>query len=377
MHALILTCNTGEGHNATAAAIREEFERRGERCAVADALGFLSPEVSALVGRFHTGMYRNAPGLFRAGYGSAQQRPAALDRDSLIGRYLAKGADNLRRAVLQNGYDVLVCVHVFSALLVSETVRRHGLDAVTCVVATDYTCTPGTESCDLDLFFVPHEGVLEEYLQHGIPRERLVVSGIPVRRAFTLRTDIRHAKRTLGVPLYMRNVLLAGGSMGCGPIATLSEQLADTLPADTRLTVLCGTNEKLLDSLVRADRPNVLPLGFTTDMPLWMDTADLLITKPGGLTITEAAAKRLPMLFVDTVGGCEAQNLALFARQGYAASATPEAAAETCFSLLWDPSPLQAMAGNLARDFAPDAAAILYDAVAEAFQSKQESAVAI
>ena len=109
------------------------------------------------------------------------------------------------------------------------------------------------------------------------------------------------------------------GSMGCGPIKDLAELLPQQLPEDALLVIICGNNVKLYRSLTKYPLPeNVRVIGFTSRMPLYMDAAELILTKPGGLSTTEAAVKGLPMIFIDAVPGCETRNIEFFISNGCA-----------------------------------------------------------
>ena len=111
------------------------------------------------------------------------------------------------------------------------------------------------------------------------------------------------------------------GSMGCGPMEELADSLDSYLPAGAELTVICGTNEKLAQALESRPLLRTRVLRYTDDMPLWLSAVDLLLTKPGGLSITEAATVGTPMLFLDSVGGCETRNRLFFTAENWARAA--------------------------------------------------------
>ena len=127
------------------------------------------------------------------------------------------------------------------------------------------------------------------------------------------------------------------GSMGCGPIEELTQLLANSLPTEYDVTVACSSNRQLLRRMERKfeDRPNIHIRGYIGNVSAMMDSADLFLTKPGGISTTEAMVKGLPMVLVNVVGGCETPNLEFFVSHGGAATAdTPEAIAALCKRLL-------------------------------------------
>ena len=148
------------------------------------------------------------------------------------------------------------------------------------------------------------------------------------------------------MPVEHQHLLLMCGSIGCGPIKELAEELSIRLTAQQELTIVCGANEELfakLEKLFGLD-PRIHIHGMVDYVPLLMHSANLFLTKPGGLSTSEAAVCGVPMLLMDTVAGCEGHNLDFFLRQGIAVTAdTPKLLADTAMALLADPDQLQMM----------------------------------
>lgn len=134
------------------------------------------------------------------------------------------------------------------------------------------------------------------------------------------RSSVRKedAKRAFGIPEGHKHLVMMCGSMGCGPIMSIARRIGRDLPDDQDLTIVCGTNKQLYRRLQRRfyDAKNVHVRSYVKDMALLMDSADLYLTKPGGISVTEAASMRLPMVFIDAVAGCEEYNKDFFLRTG-------------------------------------------------------------
>lgn len=136
--------------------------------------------------------------------------------------------------------------------------------------------------------------------------------------------------------------------MGCGPIEKLTGLLAEHLGKDLDLTVVCGTNDRLKSALEQKyGRCEHLHLcGYVQDMSALLDSADLYLylTKPGGLSVTEAASKRLPMVLIDAVAGCETYNSTFYQSLGCAAAArNAKDIAVLCLALLQNEDAYQRM----------------------------------
>ena len=363
MRLLILSCNTGEGHNSAAKAIREYFLSNNDECDIKDALAFWSPEKSRLIRKGHVLIYRKFPKLFGVSYRFEENHPPKEGDDSLIYELVIKGCESLYEFLQTEKYDAIVCTHVFSAMMMTELKKRRKINIRSYFVATDYTCSPGVNQTNMDAYFIPHKNLTEEFAGNGLPVSRIVPSGIPVRRDFYGKTEPQKAKRTLSLPQDKRVVLLMCGSMGCGPIKDLAELLPQQLPEDAILVIICGNNVKLYRSLTKYSLPeNVRVIGFTSRMPLYMDAAELILTKPGGLSTTEAAVKGLPMLFIDAVPGCETRNIEFFISNGCADMR--EGAIELCDAVcdyLESPSKLNKMSQTLKNEFCGCAADIIRD----------------
>ena len=351
MRVLILTCNTGGGHNAVAAALAESFRRLGVSSDTADGLSFISQKASRFVSKWHTRFYRRYPKLYKAGYMSAENDAESNDRDNPVYRYMARGARRLGRAIQDGGYDAVVCVHVIPAMIMTELRRQHETGPVFCFVATDYTCSPTVGGCTPDICVIPHEELAEEFVSCGIARETLLAAGIPVRAVFRERGDRAAARSELALPPEGRHIVLMSGSIGCGPMADIAAELEKRMERGDFASVLCGSNRQMLYALRRRGFRRVEAVGFTNRVHRYMDSADVLVSKPGGISITEAGTRGTPLLLADMVGGCETRNQEFFHARGWAETCQPEDMADAALALLDRPERRQALVAQQHRDF--------------------------
>ncbi len=310
MRVLILSCNTGEGHNSCAKAIKEVYDIKGDDCVIADALNFISEKISRFISWGHVFVYRNLPWLFNWGYGYTEKHTGVFKENNVMYNFFGKGADELYKFIVRGTYDAVICVHPFAALMLTEVQRRYGLPIKTAFVATDYTCSPSVKDSDLNYYFIPEQTLSGDFECPNIPKEKIVASGIPIRQMFFKHTEKDAAKNALGIRTDRKHVVIMCGSMGCGPLKKLVGLLSGQLQNKADITVICGTNEKLKRQLVQkyGDRTNLHICGYIKNMSAMLDSADLYLTKPGGISVTEAAAKGLPMVYIKAVAGCEDYN---------------------------------------------------------------------
>lgn len=344
MRVLILSANTGGGHNSAAAAVREELESRGVDCVVEDGLRFVSPQFSSLVSQGHVYVYRHLPGAFGKVYAYQEHH-----RMTWVSNLLRRGVERMAAYVQENGFTVILCVHVFAAMMLTEAQKRFGLTVPFHFLATDYTCSPGVNGLSAQTWFVPAADLLSEFVACGISREKLLATGIPVKRAFYDPTERAEARRRLGLPEDKRILLLCCGSMGCGHIEKEVPLLDRRMPPQVLTVVVCGNNRALYEKLTKTPVDGVQVVGFTQEMPLYMAAADICVTKPGGLTCTELLVSGCPAVLLLAVPGCESRNLDYFSRTyGTPGAADWSSALNKALALLEEPERLQELTGRLA-----------------------------
>ena len=363
MNVLILSCNTGAGHNSCAKAISQVYETRGHNCQITDALSFVSENLSAFIAWGHSTTYRHAPKLFQKGYDFSERHPNTVQGKVSINTVLATGAGKLREHILQGQFDTVICTHVFSALMLTDMQKKHPIELKTGFVSTDFTYYPGVDAIRMDRYFVPAAALRPLYLDGGIPEEKIVISGIPVAQQHYQRTQKAAAKAQLGIQPEQKHLLMMCGSMGCGPIKETARLLVQQIGEDTVLSIVCGTNKRLHHALAElyGSHSRVRIYGFVKEMSLMMDSADLYLTKPGGLSVSEAAIRDLPMVFINAVAGCEEHNRRYFEELGAAKSSDdPEILAAMCADLLTHPAELEKMKRVLSAEEKINAAEKIY-----------------
>lgn len=372
MKTLILSCNTGEGHNSCAGAIKEYFESRKEECTVTDGLSFISQATSEVLSRGHSYIYKHMPWLSRHGYSYAENHTAYYGENTLLYKYFTQGGDKLYDYISRGGYDCVICPHVFTAFMLTRMLEEHPMKIVTAFVATDYATYPVIEKSELMHYFVPDESLFPIYHEHGIPYEKLVVSGIPVRGMFYEGVPAAEAKAAVGIEPSHKHLLIMCGSMGCGPMKQVLKTLAGKIDESIEISVICGRNEELQNSLIKqySEQRNIHILGYVKNMSLLMDSADLYLTKPGGISTCEAAQKELPMVLIDAVAGVEKYNMSYFSERGcaVAAQAVPEIC-EICEALLADDERRTSMKEKLSAVKRSNAARIIYETMRESSES--------
>ena len=365
MKILILSCNTGGGHNSAAAAVKEYFDFKGVFCEVKDALAFDSKLKSEIISKSNMLLYKKTPKLFGASYHYLEDHPSKTGHESLIYTVMKRGTEKLNEYLSENHFDAVVCTHVFAGMMMTELKKRYDISIRSYFIATDYASYPGIEEVKVDAYFIAHKYLIPDYVRYGIEEEKLIPTGIPIKRAFYKALPKEKARSFLGLPEEKKIILLMGGSLGCGPIYRFGKQLLKNMPEDAKLVVICGSNEKLVKKFEKlSSDENLRVVGFTNKMNIYMDACDMVITKPGGLSSTESATKLLPMVLMGNAIGCETRNLDFFMRHAFAVSAqTLDGLTNETISLLSDNEKMEKIKALLGESFSGYSAGMIGDQV--------------
>ncbi len=212
----------------------------------------------------------------------------------------------------------MVTSHLFAAEVLTSLKRENRLPVKTLAIATDYTCIPFWEETECDYYIVPHKDLMGEFLQKQMPQKKLFPLGIPVSKPFRTKGERQEAREKLNLPSQLPVFLIMTGSMGYGRIEDTIQELVNLYGDQAVIAVICGNNTRLKESLEQQcqGHPNVKIHGFTKKIPLYMDACDVLLTKPGGLTSTEAAVKGVSLIHTAPIPGCESRNAQFFSQRG-------------------------------------------------------------
>jgi len=224
---------------------------------------------------------------------------------------------------------------------------------------------------EVDLFLTTHLGLASELVAAGAPSEKVVTTGQPLDRAFTSLPDRDATRAKLGIPQDTLQILALFGGAGFGNAERLLREVS-RVKYRHELVMITGRNQRLERRLRKlcAPLPGVRVLGWVDNMHEWMVASDLLISKPGGETLTEGFACGLPMLAFDPLPGNEERTCQWIEKwQAGIWIKKPEELAPTIEALLEDPSRLSALrqrASALGRpQAARDAAQAILDRLAQ------------
>lgn len=317
MKVLILSCNTGGGHNSAARAIKEALEEAGNTGDIVDVLAFGGQTASDLVCDAYIEMVKKTPKLFGEIYkmgtriGQLNQQKGIRSAVYYINKLYQ---DALEAYIKENKYDAVICVHIFAAEAMTSLKKHHKTTIPFYFVATDYYCCPMLEETTPNAIFTAHKDSTFTYLNRGIDKKLLVPSGIPVSKIFLQKKDKAKIRHELKLNAEDEVFLLMSGSMGFGDLIDTTRYILQNGNKNTKIIAITGHNEELYKEL-EAEFPEenrLIPIGFTDRVSDYMDASDVLLTKPGGLSSTEALAKGIAIVHTAPIPGCESENVQFF-----------------------------------------------------------------
>lgn len=318
---LLLSEGFGAGHTKAAQATAAMLRRHAPdvQTRVLELGSFLHPTLMPLILSAYRRTLTASPSLYAKLYRSQYNKSLSKGTELLLHRlFYARTARVLR----QLRPDSVVCTHPFPGAVISR-LKRSGLQVPLYTVITDYDAHGTWVNQETDAYFVSTLEVQQKLIQRGVAKSRIEVTGIPVHPDFWEghdRTELRQRLHLKEMP----TVLVMGGGWGIVDDSGLFAELSRWRES-VQLVIGLGNNTQAqlqLKQDPRFQHPNVHVLGYTSEMDLWMEAADLLITKPGGLTCSEAMAKGLPMLFFNAIPGQEETNGQYFIDEGLGAMLT-------------------------------------------------------
>lgn len=309
MKILLLTAATGGGHLRAAHAVEEYIRENTEHEVVTvDALKAVGRFLDKTVCDSYLFMAKKVPTLFGRLYKQTNKQNHFAN---LVPKLSGLFSGMLLRTVEEQKADVIITTHPFAAEMVSA-LKEDGLVNVPLIcIVTDYGVHRAYIADCVDAYVVATEEMVAQMRRLGVEKEKIYPFGIPVHDVFFDEGDRAATLAELNLDPALPTVLFMAGSFGVSNIIKLYRELDDTA-AKMQIIVITGRNQKLYDAFEsELDEGTNIPtrlIFFTGEVEKYMKASDLLVTKPGGLTVSEALACGLPMAVFDAIPGQEEDN---------------------------------------------------------------------
>lgn len=369
---LIMSASTGGGHNRAARAIKEELESRtidnmSIECEIVDSLKLVNNTMDKVISRGYEKSALYTPKAYGSVYRFSETTIASKN-EFKTNPLTSLMARKFKHLLNESTPDLIIGTHPFPMIALSTLKKNNNIHSLSrsesfykstkvdippmISVLTDYTTHSTWIQNEIDYYIVGHEYVKELLVYEGVDSEKVKAFGIPVEKSFLCHRDRETVLTELGLSPEKLTVLLMGGSFGAGNIKETLEDLI-AIDRDFQILVITGRNEHLKDKLSKMldstiHNKNICLLGYTNKMNDILASIDVLISKPGGLTTTEALLNDVPMIVPYFIPGQEEENLDFLTNCGAALRTTKKYSLPVLLKVLIDdPSRLDNLRKNI------------------------------
>ncbi len=345
------------GHRSAAMAIEKGVKTLSPQTETfgINAFHYTNPISEKVINRLYMGVIQNMPSIWDFLY----DNPHIAKNTQMIKEAINWfNAGKVKRLIDEYEPDVVVCTQAFPCGLVSGFKKAYNSNIPLVAVLTDYVPHSYWIYDAVNYYVTPSEEISKRMEEKGVPPEKIKPLGIPFDPKFSKVYDKKEIFQKLKLDPEKPVVLIMGGGQGLGPIKSIVWSL-EKVNKPIQEIIVSGTNLKLYNSLAKETKKckkNILVFSYANNVDELMSIADILITKPGGITTAEALAKRIPMIIVKPIPGQEANNAIYLTEKGAAIKTDePDDINSIVEDLLASPEKLKQLAGCAANISKPSA----------------------
>lgn len=339
---VIFTASTGYGHNQVALSMKNELITKGCEVTIIEPFKEVSKSLDILISDGYRVLATKMPKVYGRIYRLSNKRFLGKPVEVFSVKVIE---DKLEQIVLEHEPDLVISTHPLIVKAMCSLKRSFKYTGPFISVITDYIPHKSYVSPLVDAYIVGSQYTKDKLMEKGISDEHIFVYGIPIDRAFKECADMMEKPERF-------TVLLMGGSMGLSGIKKVFRELLN-IQVPIKLIVVCGNNRTLKKALEERlsyteTQVDVTILGFTNKISQYMEISDVIITKPGGLTVSEAFAKNIPMIIPFMIPGQEEENAQMLADIGAAIRAEdPKSLCTYIEKFIQEPVLLEEMKHNM------------------------------
>jgi len=358
---LILSVSAGNGHVRAAQALAATAQSLAPPCTAVhiDAMAHVAVGFRKVYTDWYIQLVNRAPELWSYLHQRTDVTPHHAPSQRLRRGIERLSTGALVREIRREKPDAVICTHFLPAELLMRERNRGRIDYPVWLQITDYDLhnmwlVPGMTG-----YLAATEEVAFRLRARGVPAERIHVTGIPVMPAFSEPDSPSLARDAcvagLGLDPSRPVLLMVSGGAGVGDLPSMVERVLgmggpDGKPNDFQVVAVAGRNVEAhgrLEALAKRHPGRVAAIGFTNEMHRMMAASDLVVTKPGGLTVSECLALGKPMLLISPIPGQEEHNAGFLMEEGAAWLAYDAIGLDYKVArLMADPAKLSAMAAR-------------------------------
>ncbi|PLT35648.1 glycosyltransferase [Bacillus sp. V5-8f] len=301
------------GHHQVAKALIDGIQNIQPKvnCEKVDILSYSFGKIEGLVSNAYLKWIHAFPGLYSHVYRSSVYKNAHEDKRFKV--YELLFLPYMRKLLSEMKPAAIVCTHGLPSYLVNYLKEKREITVPVINVYTDYFIHNIWGIHKIDYHFVPTTDMKQFLMEKGLNEDRIFLTGIPIHHKITKQTK-RPTGFTLNSPL---SILITGGNLGVGAIHDIVTKIEDN--PHFHFYVLCGKNQKVYQRITNLKKNNITPLGYIESrekMNELYDRMDGIVTKPGGITISECLFKRKPIFIYHSLPGQEEINVEKLEKSG-------------------------------------------------------------
>ncbi len=316
---LLMYITKVSGHRQATIAIEDTLKSLNPDVEIMsiNGFGYTYPILERVVNRAYMGVVRRTPKVWDYLY----DNPKVFKRSQSIKEFLHKTSHSkLSKLMHKFNPDAVLCTQAFPCGMVADYKMAHNLKMKLIGVLTDYAPHSYWLNDGVDYYVVPSKDAKERFVKKGIPENRVKLFGIPIQPKFAAKLDKAKLAEKMNLDVKIPTILIMGGGQGLGPIKKVVKSLTK-MKKDLQIFIIAGTNKKLIKWARKRAlkfKKKILAYEYAKNVDELMELATLIITKPGGMTTTEALAKGVPMVIVDPLPGQEMRNTDFLLKSGIA-----------------------------------------------------------
>jgi len=315
---LLLYITEKSGHHKASLAIEKALKIIDPTCQVSNinAFNYTNPILEKIITRTYLSLIKNRPEVWEYLYDNPKIIRSTKKLKDLVHYH---NSSKLRKLLFDTQPDVVVCTQAFPCGMIADFKKNNNINIPLIAVLTDYAPHSYWFYDNVDHYIVPSMEIGEKVYKNGVPAEKIKDFGIPIDPKFSKPLNKDELYKKYGLDQSRRTVLIMGGGRGIGPIKKTILSLSKNVNLKFQIITVTGINTKLYEQLLNIKKKmdkNFLLIGYTENIEELMEIADLIVTKPGGLTISEAMAKKLPIIIIHPLPGQESMNTAFLVEKG-------------------------------------------------------------
>lgn len=314
---LIFSASIGNGHNQAARAMQESLAGEGYTSMIIDTLEYISPTFHKILLESYTKLLKLSPKMWGKIYHNTE-RSRFFDMNVIMNKLLA---NKLKKLINSVNPDAFIATHPFASCMLSVLKGRNEWKEPIYTIITDYTIHPSWINHHINYYFIGHEQLYYLVDIYQQPHHKFKPMGIPIMKKFREPLDATELADKFGIKPTQKAIILSGGGLGLGPMDQVLQGL-EQIHQPLKVFVLTGTNEKLYRKVTSYKyQQEVVPLKYVTNFHEYLEVADLIVTKSGGLTSAEVLSKQVPMIIYNPLPGQEERNSHFLLNNGCAVHA--------------------------------------------------------